>query len=171
MLESVFENGAYVINDGPEYQDTTYIKIDYYSDDEAEEDLSSMDTLHLPKTEIQGSQLEIHEAPQNLFYHPLKSKVEQRMKNLFQRLRAKENLAGFGADKSIKTSTDELIEFINVVTNGHVKKEVKPESTKLQPTMPKMRGRPRKHLASIASIKNKRSKKHGDESLYVPYKI
>jgi hypothetical protein len=51
MSQSIFETGAYIIDDGPEYQDTTHIKIDYYSDDEHDENMSSRDTSNDRKTD------------------------------------------------------------------------------------------------------------------------
>jgi hypothetical protein len=111
------------------------------------------------------SQPEIHESQQNLFCHPLKSKVEQRMKIVLRRLSAKDKLCQFGAARK---NTDELIEFISIVANGSFAKVVSHKATDLPANIPKRRGRPIKKKALSASFKIK-SKKQDDGAFYASY--
>jgi hypothetical protein len=94
--------------------------------------------------------------------------VEQRMKNVLQRLSAKDKLCNFGAAKTYKYNTDELIEFISVVANGNIDKVVSHKKTILPSNIPKRRGRPIKNKALSASFKVK-SKKQDDGAFYASY--
>lgn len=111
-------NGHYIVENGPEYDDKTIIKMSFIDDSDNECNFESKETSVYMKKNGNG----LMPPPKKIntrgkFYHPLKSKVADRVRKSLYRIGAYCTCGLPQKAQRNEISAEEILEFVNVLTN------------------------------------------------------
>lgn len=111
--------GYYRVDNSPEYVDTTIVKIDYYDDEEADDNLASRETS---KSYKGTPDTDRHESKRHMardkYFHPLKARVTNRINMALWKAGHFCACDASGKDAINDSKVNEVLEFIKVLTNG-----------------------------------------------------
>jgi hypothetical protein len=112
------EHGHYIVENGPEYEDKTIIKMNFIDDSDNETNFESRETSMNTKKISSG----LMQPPKKVntrgrFYHPLKSKVADRVKKSLFRIGSYCSCELRKRGQKSEISAKEMLEFVNVLNN------------------------------------------------------